>query len=495
MNCSSHLMCDSSPCRNRVTLGWYALTLLCVLCAGPVLGQDKQATALADAIELKRFEQAFQLLRQAAPVNTAQASGMTALHWAVYHDQTELVRQLLNRDADATAASRYQVQPLSLACQNGNAQICDLLLQSGADPNTSLPGGETALMTAARTGSLEAVRMLVKRGAEVEATERKGQTALMWAAAAGNAQVVRFLLEQGAQADRSLPSGFNALFFAVRAGNREVVQTLLDAGQDVNQAARPAQPNGKGLRNGTSPLLLATENGHFELAAELLKAGANPNDQRTGFTALHALTWTRKPLRGDGDPPPMGSGRMTSLQLARQLLESGAEVDARHGKHRPNKGHLNKTEATPFLLAAETGDIAYLKLLLEMGADPTLTNVDQCTPLLAASGIGVISDGDETAGTEQEAIETIRWLLTLGAELNAVDRHGGTALHGAAYKSWTQLIAFLHEQGADPQVWDRKNAFGWTPLMIAQGHRPGNFRPSAETIQALRRILPGESGN
>ena len=50
-----------------------------------------------------------------------------------------------------------------------------------------------------------------------------------------------------------------------------------------------------------SGLILAVENGHFDLAVALLEAGVDPNDQRSGFTALHALTWVRKPNRGDGD--------------------------------------------------------------------------------------------------------------------------------------------------------------------------------------------------
>jgi uncharacterized protein len=128
--------------------------------------------------------------------------------------------------------------------------------------------------------------------------------------------------------------------------------------------------------------------------------------------------------------------------------------------------------------------------LVELGADLDLPNVERATPLLAAAGVGVLGDGDESAGTEADAIATVSYLLSLGADVNAVDDNGNTAMHGAAYKSWPQLVKYLAEHGANPRVWNRKNQNGWTPLLIAQGHRPGNFRPSPETEAALRQVMP-----
>jgi hypothetical protein len=70
-----------------------------------------------------------------------------------------------------------------------------------------------------------------------------------------------------------------------------------------------------------------------------------------------------------------------------------------------------------------------------------------------------------------------------------VDENGETAMHGAAYQSRWRLVEVLAERGADINVWNRKNKWGWTPLMIAQGHRPGNFRPAPDTIAALERVM------
>ncbi len=464
---------------------------LAMLLATSVLAAGK--SALADAAEKSDRAAIRTLLKQNADVNAPQADGMTALHWAAYLDDFETAKLLVSANANANATNRYGVTPLSLACQNGNTAVAELLLDHGADPNTTLRGGETVLMTAARTGKAGPVKALLSRGAIVDAKERRGQTALMWAAADGHAAVVELLLK--ASADFRTPlsdSGFTPLFFAAREGRMDVVRLLLQAGADVNETMQPRKPTGKGPGKGTSALVLAVENGHFELAVALLDAGADPNDQRSGFTALHAMTWVRKPPRGEdqGAPPPLGSGNLGGLQFIRKLVEHGADVNARLKTGKGGPGLWNKVGATPFFMAAATADVAYMKLLVELGADPLLGNVDNCTPLMAACGIGVGSDAaNEVAGEEPEVFEAAQYLLALGADVNAVDANGETAMHGAAYKNLPKVVQFLADKGAKVDIWNRKNKYGWTPLLIAEGHRPGNFKPSFETIAALHQVM------
>jgi ankyrin repeat protein len=315
----------------------------------------------------------------------------------------------------------------------------------------------------------------------------------MWAAADGHADVVQVLIQAGAEFLSPLDSGFTPLFFAVREGHTKVVHALLAAGVDVNEELRPRSGS---RTQRTNALILAVENGHFETAAYLLENGADPNAAPAGFTALHAITWVRRPLRGDTDPAPIGSGNINSLEFARRLLKSGADIDAqyRRGSGSTNryvggKAQFGKSGATAFLLAARNSDLPLLRLLLKAGADWRIPNQDNCSALLAAAGVGALGSGDELPGTEEQAIQTVQLLLELGADMNAVADHGETAMHGAAYHERPALIQFLVDNGADIGIWNRKNKFGWTPLMIARGHRPGNFRLSPKTIVAIENVM------
>ncbi len=470
------------------------LSLLMLALAGTAVAAD--TPALADAAEQRNRALIRTLLGAGADVNAAQVDGMTALHWAVYNDDAETAGLLVKSRANVNATNRYGVPPLFLACTNGNANLVKLLLDAGANANASLPGGETVLMTAARVGNLEAVKALLARGANPNAKERRDQTALMWAAAEGHAAVVRALIGAGAAIDATLTSGFTPLFFAVREGHIDVARALLEAGVNVNEILRPTEPvvgRYDPIGKGTSPLLTAVENGHFELAVALVDAGADPNDQRTGFTPLHAISWVRKPDASDGgDPPPIGSGRLTSLQFVRALVERRANVNARLNKGAPRPPEsatlLGMEGATPFLMAADRADVLLMRELLKLGADPLLPNSDNSTPLMAAAGFGTANPLEE-AGTEAEALESVKLLLDLGADINAVDNKGDTAMHGAAYGNFPAIVQVLADRGADVNIWKRPDTEGRTPLFIAEGYKAGRPQPSRPTIDAIQRLM------
>ena len=125
-----------------------------------------------------------------------------------------------------------------------------------------------------------------------------------------------------------------------------------------------------------------------------------------------------------------------------------------------------------------------MRALVELGADPLLPNADNSTPLMAAAGLGTRSPGED-AGTEPEVLAAVRLALELGADIDAVDDNGETAMHGAAYKNLPKVVALLAAKGADIEIWNKRNAWGWTPLEIAEGYRFGNFKPSPVTVAAL----------
>jgi ankyrin repeat protein len=486
-----------------------------ILCVLPLVASAQSSPArdlrLIDAARRGDHAAMRQLLQARVDVNTPGSDGGTALLVAVERDDAAAIDLLLAAKADVKAANRYGVTPIIAAATTGNAIVVERLLAAGADPNTALPEGETALMTAARTGRVAAVRALLARGADVNAKEPlRGQTALMWAAAENNTDVVRALVEAGGDLKLRSNGGFTPFLFAVRGGRAETVRALLELGADVNEAIQaPAMAAGRGapggggggqvtlaqafntgLRGrgtgtaGATALQIAILNAHFELAADLVDRGADPNSSAVGWTPLHQVAWTRKPPIQHGLPPAVPSGRLDSLSLAKKLLEKGANPNARMTRE-PSDGArnvLNRIGSTPFLQAAKLADVPYMRLLLEHGADPSITTEEGATPLMAASGVGIWQVG-ESAGTNEDAFEAAKICVEVGNDVNAVDTNGYTALHGAAHRGSNDIVKLLVEKGANLNA---VNALGWTPWIIADGvFYPNTYNRRLETAKLL----------
>jgi len=445
------------------------------------------------------------LIYQHANVNAAESDGSTALHWAVYRDDVQLVEMLLRAGANSRAANRYGVTPLYPASVNGNAEVIRMLLKAGADPNTVLPEGETVLMSAARTGDAESVKLLLDADANANAQEEwRGQTALMWAAAEGHPEVIRELVARGADVStrskvvyvpaeaqfrqsEEQQGGFTALLFAAREGKIESVKALLKAGANLNDTLVVISPKGIQPEPGLNAFLLATGNAHYELAAWLLDQGVDANMAPLGWTALHQLAWVRKPGDvGHAPPAPEGSGNMTSFEFVRVLLEHGADINARAtARKSPIGAGMNMTGATPFLMAARTKDSDYMRLLAELGADTRTGNQDNTTPLMVAAGVGM--SAAEDGETEGELLEAIETTLDLGSDINAADKNGETAMHGAAYKLMPSAVQLLAAKGARIEVWNQPNKKGQTPLDIVLKNYDNVG--ALETEAALRELM------
>jgi uncharacterized protein len=463
-----------------------------VILATSLLAASSTDVRLVDAVKHSDRTAIQTLLPQHIDLNATDADGSTALHWAVRQDDLETANSLIRAGANVKAANRYGVTPLSLACLNGNAAIIESLLKAGADPNSSLPGEESVLMTASRTGKVDAVKALIAHGADVKFKEsQRGQTALMWAAAEGNTATVEELVERGSDIHAKTKGGLTPLLFAVREGRIDTVRALLKAGADVNETW--AAGRGSGVA-GISAMVLAVANAHYELAAMMLDAGADPNAAAQGWTALHQITWVRKPGRGDNDPAPEGSGNLSSLDLVRKLVAKGANVNARMTR----KGNVGRTDlnmmgATPFLMAARTADAPLMRLLAELGADPLLPNADNTTPLLAAAGVGTYSAGEDP-GTEPEVMEAVKVALELGGDINGVDNKGETVIHGAAYKQLPLVAKYLIDHGAKIEIWNKKNKTGWTPLRMADGVVIDTTIRTSPAMSAMLREVMSKAG-
>jgi uncharacterized protein len=456
------------------------------------------------------------LLKQHAEVNAPQPDGMTALHWAVRANDADLSEALLHAGANAKAQNRYGITPLSLAATNGNAKLIEALIKAGADPNAALPEGETVLMTAARTGDEASIRMLLAHDAQVNARESTmGETALMWAAAENHPAAVKALIDRGA--DRNAKStvltlapfrwitsgmvsttlprgGWTPLMYAARQNAKEAARALADAGADLNQT----DPDG------TTALTLAIINAHFDLAATLLDKGADPNIvDETGMSALYAAVdmHTLGPMISR--PAPKLIDAIDAADLVGLLLAHGANPNLRLkkpviGRHHDG-GDASLGEGTTALLrAAKTNDIQVMKLLLENGADPFLTQKDHTNVMM------IIAAGGARAGayaaafqvTEEGAIEAMKLCLDHGVDVNAFNNNGQTALHSAAQRGADKIVKFLAANGAKL---DMKNKTNRTPLDVAQGGggggRGGGGAGHPTTAALLRQLMNDNASN
>jgi ankyrin repeat protein len=507
--------------------------------ASPAFASNK----LVDAVKRGDAESVRALLAQHVAVNTADADGSTALHWAVQRDDSKIAGLLLAAGANVNAATRYKITPLSLACTNGNAGLIDRLLKAGADPNGTSEEGQTALMTASLTGKVDAVKLLLETGANVNAREPyKGQTALMWAAAEGNAAAAEVLIAHGAELNAKSKTGFTPLLFAVRNGHADAVTVLLDHGGNVNDTAP----------DGTNALNMAVVNAYFELASQLLDRGADPNPSDPRGSALHTLAWLRKPgsdgaagVGNTGHAPPPVTGNTTALELAKKLLEHGANPNVRiswkentfgkeggTARNPPNiqlgRHLLSYVGATPFYVAAKNGDAPYMRLLAEHGADAKLPTKAGITPLMVASGLDYWegeSPGPFTGVTEAERLEAVKLALTLGNDVNAqadfgsypmkgetsytllyyplnIDDllelgvgdprwSGSTALIGAVVSGQPSIVQYLVDHGARV---DEKTKLGWTPLLVAEGVFFANAKKEFPQAAAILRKAMAAQG-
>lgn len=423
------------------------------------------------------------LLKDRADVNTPRPDGATALHWTVQWDDVETADLLIRAGAKVNVANAYGVMPLSLACTNGSAGMVEKLLTAGANPNAASPTGETPLMTCAGAGGEGAVKALLARGIDVNAKGTPAeQTALMWAAAEGHVQVVRALIEHRADVNATSKTGFTALMFAARGGHFEPTRALLAAGANVNKAAS----------NGMTALVMATIRGHLAFAAFLLDQGADPN-AGPGFNPLHWAvgSWetgtSAAIVSQDNEWRPLAGLRgPAKLEFVQLLLARGADPNVRAAST-PRAGGGGGgilVGGTPFVMAARAGDVPIMRLLLDNGADPSLTTKNGTTALMLAAGLDYDSGVSETA--ESDALEAVKLCYELGLEVDAVNADGDTALHGVATMGADSIAQFLAEKGANLNV---KNQMDWTPLVIAEGvYRGGAIYRYPSTAELLLKL-------
>ena len=420
------------------------------------------------------------LLDHNADVNAKdKLRGTTALMWATDQLHPDAVKLLIEHGASVSAATEIDTRNsrnnlANTVTQRLKSSFGVLGQRSGSNGTrpppdaAAAPKGEAAPKTSAPTHEpiVASAGGAVVPAKALPATQPNGED-----------EVVSFF-RRPAKKDGG---GLTPLSYAARENCMECAKFLVEAGADVNQRTF----------YGWTPLLVATQNRHYQLAKYLLEHGANPNTPNNGgWTPLYLATDNRNIESGDY---PVRAPDMDHLDFIKLLIAKGANVNARvcGVESKPDKCTGDSTEtrtnftmqwlfedgATPFLRAAQSGDVTLMKLLLDHGADPKIFTAHNVTPLAVAAGIGWV-EGVTYEWSPAENLEAVKMCLDLGIDPNVADDEGRTALHGAAHKGRLEVIQLLADHGANLNAHDggsRDSVNGallgktWVPIDWARG--------------------------
>ncbi len=222
------------------------------------------------------------------------------------------------------------------------------------------------------------------------------------------------------------------LFSAVISGGLDAVKKLVDGGANIDAKAE----------GGWTPLMVATEKGHAEIAFFLLEKGANPNvvaEMRHSTPLLIASRYKRfniataliqkgadvNALETDGTSSLLWAAENGDIETARMLISSGAKLEIAD----------NNIDFTPLMWAVNTGNMEMASLLIKSGASPNTPTSYLRTPLMWAA--------------QKNMADMAEFLINSGAEINAKDKKGRTALGLAEAEGNKDMIKLLKLKGAE----------------------------------------------
>jgi ankyrin repeat protein len=476
---------------------------------------------------------------------TTRLGAYTPLLLAAKSGSAAAIGPLVKAGADVNAPTSNGTTPLMFAAASGSTDALTALLKAGANANAKdSVRGLTATMFAAAANRAAALTILAANGADLKATSKVTDLAAL---SRDPAALREFTTGnppppgQQPQGGRSAPAaggrgrgpqtagvdrnfqlnelvaaqgGLTALLLAAREGYVDAVDALLAAGADLNQPS---------AGDHTTPLLIATINGHFDLAMHLLARGADPTiAAENGATPLYGAInceWAPKALYPQ--PRAYANQKATYLDLMKALLERGADPNTRLNKKVWYSGYsfdlsgVDEIGATAFWRAAYASDVDAMKLLVSYGADPNIRtkrsagrpragDIDRevkdvsglppvpvggpgVTPLQAAAGAGY---GEGFAANSHRfapggMLAAVKYLVEeLGADVNAYDHEGNTALHHAAARGDVEMIEYLVSKGADVKAVTRE---GRTTADMANGPVQ-RIQPFPDAVALLEKL-------
>ena len=474
------------------------------------------------------------LLASGSDAKAANALGTTPLMLAAASGNAQAVTTLVENGAEIEATEKtFGQTPLMFAAANNRVDAMKALIKLGSQIAATskvnnvgnLSGPEQEFLAASSGSGNQAGGNGTGRNGQVVATGAgQAAPAANGAPAGGGGGGGRGGFGGKPGIDRpyfyneliGYQGGHTALILAARSGYTDAVKTLVAAGANVNQVS-------KGDR--TSPMLIAAINGHFDLAKWLLDQGADPNAaSENGVTPLYAalnVTWAPRALYPQ--PRAFNQQQITYLEFMKALLEKGADPNKRltkkvwYSEYNFDLAGVDEIGATPFWRAAFAGDVPAMSLLFEHGADPNIStmrpagrrplgdagaareakDVSNLAPipiggpgiptLQAAAGVGFGEGFAANSHIHSPAgfLPGIKYLVEVtGADVNAVDHDGNTALHHAAARGDVDSILYLVSKGADVT---RVNREGQTVADMANGPVQ-RVQPWPEALKLLEKL-------
>jgi ankyrin repeat protein len=502
--------------------------------------QADGATALAWSTYWDNLEAVRLMIRNGSDANASNDYGVTPLILASENGNSSIVKTLLEEGkADPNKAMWNGLTPLMIAARNGFVDLIQLFVNHGTNLDThENRRNQNALMWAIYFGHPDVARILIEHGADVNVRTTKldenfqpleleaygqsvsvtpegGYTPLMFAALKGDLITSRLLVENGADVNIVSATDGSALTIASAKSHEKLGLYLLEQGAEANT------PDA----NGMTPL-------HYTMRVGLnaLHGKATNDEARAcGFGSenyicipIEVLTDDERALLDDPTSylfvvePKKNSAGHNMLDLAEALLAKRADPDAKMKYPPPDfrldYSWLNLSGATPLFLAAASQDQTAIEMMLEEGADPLIETslnekafdyetkiganynqvIGNASLLMAASGI---SRRQAFSSSEQNrAVKIVDRLIDLGADVNATNATGWTALHSAAFIGANDLVRLLKKRGAQINV---SNGCGQTPISLAlatdQEGLPDRAVPRAETAELLLQLGAGDT--
>ncbi|TPX37453.1 hypothetical protein SmJEL517_g00580 [Synchytrium microbalum] len=416
-----------------------------------------------------------------ADPDAADADGRTALYYFAEAGDLTMVKYLIEQGAKVTVPAKQRDDtPLGVAASSGHWEVVEYLVSQKADPNVKVDG-IPLLSVYLDERKLALVKLLIEHDADTNATDSNGKTSLYWAAEQGLCDMVRLLIDHGARPNLSNDNGETPMWIASQNGHLDVIEYLFDQSADINLA-----PNGDKTEH--TPLVVAVHNGHSDVVKFLVDHGADVSTKIDSapllcyYTEKHNLELVKALIQNNAKVDAVNKHGSTALYIASE--KGFLEIVTLLVDHQADMHHCPTNGKTPVWIASHNGHLEVVQYLYSKGASTNQAETSENmgdTAMIAAAQQGQLNvvkfwiENNADANTKVDSVpmlsiysalgdlELVKALLTHGAQVNAQDERGTTALYLASENGHSEVVNVLCEHGAevDHSTVDGKTAL-WT---------------------------------